>query len=69
MTLPADRTQSVTQTWDFLVALTNPSITPRVPGPIRDWASRLLTHYPSVYDMERAAKETPEIFGKTSRQR
>ena len=38
--------------------------TPRVPKEVRERARNLLRHYPSNYDMERAAIEAPKIFGE-----
>lgn len=64
MTLPDERTRSVEQTEAFLKALLNPKETPRVPSYVREWASRCLRHYPSHYDMERAAQEYDKVFGE-----
>lgn len=64
MTLPDERLQSVHSTEAFLVALLNPKETPRVPKYVRDWAYRCLRHYPSHYDMERAAREYDKVFGE-----
>jgi hypothetical protein len=46
MTLPAERARSVLYTREFLLSLTDPKATPKVPKPIRQKAIRLLRHYP-----------------------
>ena len=63
MTLPIERKHAVKNVERFLLDLSNPRITPRVPREIRDRARSLLKHYPMDYDMERAAESAPEIFG------
>jgi len=42
--------------------LCNSQHTPRVPKLIRDTARSMLRHYPSDFDMQRAARQSPEIF-------
>ena len=64
MTLPDERSRSVQQTETFLKALIDPKETPRVPKYVREWASNCLRHYPSHYDMERAAREYNRVFGE-----
>lgn len=64
MTLPDERARSVQQTETFLKALIDPKETPRVPSYVREWASRCLRHYPSQYEMERAAREYKRVFGE-----
>lgn len=46
MTLPCERVNAIKNTREFLRALINPKVTPRVPGRIRRWASSCLRHYP-----------------------
>ena len=62
MTLPDERYRAVIQTRRFLLDLCNTQHTPRVPRIIRDHARAMLRHYPSDYDMSRAAATSPEIF-------
>lgn len=62
MTLPDERYRAVIQTRRFLLDLCNPEHTPRVPKIIREHARSMLRHYPSDWDMQRAAKGTPEVF-------
>ena len=53
MTVPSERTRAVLQTEQFLVDLTDPKKTPRIPRSIRKRALSLLRHYPCKYHMER----------------
>jgi len=62
MTLPDERYRAVVQTRRFLLDLCNREHTPRVPKLIRDTARSMLRHYPSDWDMNRAAEAAPEVF-------
>ena len=62
MTLPDERYRAVVQTRRFLLDLCNSQHTPRVPKLIRDTARSMLRHYPSDWDMNRAAQAAPEVF-------
>lgn len=62
MTLPDERYRAVVQTRRFLLDLCNSQHTPRVPKLVRQTARDLLRHYPSDWDMKRAAEHTPEVF-------
>jgi hypothetical protein len=62
MTLPDERYRAVVQTRRFLLDLCNSQHTPRVPKLIRDTARSMLRHYPSDWDMNRAAEAAPEVF-------
>ena len=62
VTLPDERYRAVVQTRRFLLDLGNTQHTPRVPKLIRDTARSMLRHYPSDYDMNRAAAGAPEVF-------
>ena len=44
--------------------LCNPDHTPRVPKLIRDTARSMLRHYPSDFDMQLAARHSPDIFAE-----
>ena len=59
MTLPDERYRAVVQTEKFLKEIL---ATPRVPKAIKDTARSCLRHYPSHYDMQRAASAAPEVF-------
>jgi hypothetical protein len=59
MTLPDERYRAVIQTEKFLKEILS---TPRVPKAIKDRARSCLRHYPSDYDMNRAAEGAPEVF-------
>jgi hypothetical protein len=63
MTLPFERTYSVINTRQFLLALLNKEKTPRVPKEIRRQARNLLKHYPTEFDLERAVEKSSDIFG------
>ena len=62
MTLPDERYRSILQAKRLLEELMNPKLTPRVAAGIRDRARGALRHYPSEYDMKRAAQTSPDIF-------
>ena len=63
MTLPVERKHAVKNTERFLLDLSNPRITPRIPKEIRARARSLLKHYPTGLCMEMAAEQAPKIFG------
>ena len=62
MTLPDERYRAVRMAERFMQDLLDPSKTPRVPKSIRAQARSVLRHYPSSYDLDRAAQASPEIF-------
>ena len=62
MTLPDERYRAVLRAEQFLKDLLDPSKTPRVPRAIRSQASGILRHYPSTWDMDRAATAAPKVF-------
>lgn len=64
MTVPFERSRAVKSAEEFLLELCDPKKTPRVPKNIRQQAKHLLRHYPSKFDMERAAERAPEIFSE-----
>ena len=59
MTLPDERYRAVVQTEKFLKEILS---TPRVPKHIKDGARAMLRHYPSEWDMQRAAENASDIF-------
>ena len=62
MTIPSERSRAVRAAEEFLVDLITPSQTRGVPRLIRLRALRILRHYPSPVDMNRAATFAPAIF-------
>ena len=62
MTLPDERYRAVVQTERFLKEILS---TPRVPKAIKDGARSMLRHYPSEWEMQRAAEGAPHVFAKT----
>lgn len=64
MTLPDERYRAVISAERLLRDLLDPKRTPRVPQIIRDRARSVLRHYPSDWDMDRAAAECPHVFTK-----
>lgn len=61
MTLPDERYRAVVKTQELLVEILN---TPRVPKAIKDGARYCLRHYPSAWDMKRAAENCPDVFAE-----
>jgi len=61
MTLPDERYRSVKWAEAFLKRLAGGEY-PRTPKAVRDEARSILRHYPSDYDMNRAAEAAPEVF-------
>ena len=61
MTLPDERYQAVLQTERFLKEILS---TPRVPKAIKDNARYCLRHYPTEYDMRRAAQGKLDVFAE-----
>ena len=61
MTLPDERYRSVKWAQAFLSRLAGGQYA-RVPKAVRDEARSILRHYPSDWDMNRAAEGAPEVF-------
>ena len=61
MTLPDERYRAVKFAEQFLSRLAGGQYA-RVPKAVRDEARSILRHYPSDYDMNRAASAAPEVF-------
>ena len=61
MTLPDERYRAVRWAEQFLLRLAGGDIR-RVPKAVRDEARSILRHYPSGYDLDRAAEGAPQIF-------
>ena len=62
MTLPDERFRAVMRTADFLLELTDPQSTPRIPRAIRQRARSLLKHYPTYYHLERLSEKSPDVI-------
>lgn len=63
MTIPIERSWAIRNVESFLRSLCDPKKTPRVPRDIRRRAAQLLKHYPTGFDMSRARRNAPDIFG------
>lgn len=63
MTIPRERTMAVQNAEVFLMKLSDPKLTPKIPLSIRRQARWLLKHYPGVYDLEEACRAKPDIWG------
>jgi len=66
MTLPDERYRALKQSKKLLEELCDPGKTPRVPSIVRDRARGILRHYPTEYDLERIAEQSPEMLEKVS---
>ncbi len=62
MTLPDERYRAVLAAERLLKDLCDPAATPRVPKAVRARASSVLRHYPSKWDMDRAATAAEHVF-------
>lgn len=62
MTLPDERYHAVLWAGRFLERLSYSGETKRIPLKIRQEARSILKHFPSNWDMERAAQSCPEVF-------
>ena len=64
MTMPDERFRAVLYAEEFLRALSDSSITKRIPKEIRQRARGILRHYPSTWDMQQAAEASPHVFAE-----
>lgn len=62
MTLPDERFRALKQGKKLLEELCDPGKTPRVPSIVRERARGVLRHYPSDYEFERLAENSPELL-------
>jgi hypothetical protein len=62
MTLPDERFRALKQGKKLLEELADPGKTPRVPSIIRERARGVLRHYPSDYEFEKIASNSPELL-------
>ena len=63
MTLPDERYRALVITEKFLRELLT---TPRLPKGVKDNARWCLRHYPSTYDVDQLARNSPDILDKIS---
>jgi len=61
MTLPDERYRAVMQTQQFLQRLAGGKY-PRVPKTVREEARHMLRHYPTNWELQRAAEGAPDVF-------
>ena len=63
MTTPEERTRAIKKVETFLIQIADAYKTPGIPPEIRSEALSSLRHYPSDYDMAKAVREAPDVFG------
>jgi hypothetical protein len=66
MTTAEDRYRAIKQSRKMLEELCDPGKTPRVPSIVRDRARSILRHYPSDFDLDTIAENSPELLEKKS---
>jgi len=64
MTLPDERYRNIVQTRKFLMELTSPHMTPKIPKIVRERAMNLLRHFPTDYHLEMMTIHMPNDFAK-----
>jgi hypothetical protein len=62
MTLPDERYRSLRQAKKLMEDLVDPGKTPRVPRIIRDRALGALRHFPTDWELEKMADNSPELL-------
>jgi hypothetical protein len=62
MTLPDERYRSLRQAKKLMEELIDPGKTPRVPSIVRERARGVLRHFPSDYELEIMANNSPELL-------
>jgi hypothetical protein len=66
MTTAEDRYRAIKQSRKMLEELCDPGKTPRVPSIVRDRARSILRHFPSDFDLDSLAENSPELLEKKS---
>jgi hypothetical protein len=66
MTTAEDRYRAIKQSRKMLEELCDPGKTPRVPSIVRDRARSILRHFPSDFDLDCIAENSPELLEKKS---
>ena len=62
MTLPDERYRAIRLAESFLQDLCNYQQTPRVPRAIRERARSILRHYPTTWNLDQLAEQSPGII-------
>ncbi len=62
MTLPYERYRALLAAREFLLDLLHSQKTPRVPSEVRNRAYDVLRHFPTAYEIDKIAKEFPELL-------
>ena len=62
MTMPDERYRAVLYAEEFLRAISDPTITKRIPKEVRQRARGILRHYPSAWELDRVAIACPDVF-------
>ena len=62
MTLPDERYRAIRLAESFLQDLCNCQQTPRVPRAIRERARSILRHYPTTWNLDQLAEQSPGII-------
>jgi len=62
MTMPDERYRAVLYAEEFLRAISDPTITKRIPKEVRQRARGILRHYPSAWELDRVAVACPDVF-------
>jgi hypothetical protein len=62
MTLPDERFRSILRTEEFLIDLTDPKKTQKIPRKIREQAVACLRHFPSYYYLKQIEHAAPDII-------
>ena len=66
MTTAEDRYRAIKQSRKMLEELCDQGKTPRVPSIVRDRARSILRHYPSDFDLDTIAENSPDLLEKKS---
>jgi hypothetical protein len=66
MTLPDERFRALKQSKKLLEELCDPGKTPRTPSIIRDRARGILRHFPTDYELDQLANNSPELLDKVT---
>jgi hypothetical protein len=66
MTTPFERTRAIIETRELLEMLFDPVQTPGVPEVVREYARKLLRHYPNRANVQLAHLALPNSFGPIS---
>jgi hypothetical protein len=62
MTMPDERYRAMVEGMKLIQDLLIPQVTPRVPTHIRERARWVMRHYPSAYEFELLARQSPDML-------